>query len=203
MVTLRQGELVLAPLTWRDQKKWQVVRARNRTWLEKWEATRPQLPGHLPGAAPAPSYFAMIRSNKIEARAKRNFTFGIWLVGPHQECPLADENPEKNKKELIGQITLGGIVFGALRAGHIGYWIDEGHANRGLMTRAVKIVVRYAFQELGLHRLEINCRPENGASAAVAEKAGFIFEGDRPRFLHIDGDWRDHHVYVLENPAVK
>jgi len=61
----------------------------------------------------------------------------------------------------------------------------------------------YAFTELQLHRLEINLRPENAASRRVAEKAGYVLEGQRPRYLHIDGDWRDHICFVLENPAIK
>jgi ribosomal-protein-alanine N-acetyltransferase len=53
-----------------------------------------------------------------------------------------------------------------------------------------------------LHRLEINIRPENEPSLRVAQKAGYLFEGLRPRYLHIDGNWRDHHCYVKENSRV-
>jgi ribosomal-protein-alanine N-acetyltransferase len=104
--------------------------------------------------------------------------------------------------KLIGQITLGGISYGAYRGGHIGYWIDQSFANKGLMTRAVRELTRYGFEELGLHRIEINLRPENAASKRVAEKAGYVFEGMRPRYLHIDGAWRDHLCFVKENPRL-
>ena len=60
-----------------------------------------------------------------------------------------------------------------------------------------------AFNELKLHRVEINLRPENASSRRVAEKAGYIFEGERPRYLHIDGQWRDHICFVKENSAIK
>ena len=50
---------------------------------------------------------------------------------------------------------------------------------------------------MGLHRIEINIRPENAASLRVVEKLGFRFEGMRLRYLHIDGDWRDHSTYAL------
>lgn len=53
-----------------------------------------------------------------------------------------------------------------------------------------------------LHRIEINLRPENGASRKVAEKAGYKLEGNRANFLHIDGDWRDHITFVAENPRI-
>ena len=103
---------------------------------------------------------------------------------------------------MVGQITLGGIAFGALRGAHIGYWIDEGFSNRGITTEAVVAITDFGFQSLKLHRIEIALRPENEASKRVAEKAGFDFEGIRPRFLHIDGAWRDHIVFVRENPSV-
>jgi ribosomal-protein-alanine N-acetyltransferase len=104
---------------------------------------------------------------------------------------------------LVGQITLGGIIYGALRGGHIGYWIDRNYANRGLTTDAVNTLTRFAFERLGLHRLEINVRPENEASCRVALKAGYYYEGDRAAFLHISGQWRDHKCFVKNNELVK
>ena len=95
---------------------------------------------------------------------------------------------------------MGGIVFGAYRGAHIGYWIDQRYANRGYATRAVKTLTQFGFNELLLHRIEISMRPENLASKKVAEKSGYKFEGIRERFLHIDGDWRDHLTFVAENP---
>lgn len=65
------------------------------------------------------------------------------------------------------------------------------------------MLTNYAFVELALHRVEINLRPENMASRRVAEKAGYELEGERPRYLHIDGGWRDHITFVKENPALK
>jgi ribosomal-protein-alanine N-acetyltransferase len=90
-----------------------------------------------------------------------------------------------------------------MRGGHIGYWIDRNFANRGYTTAAVEMLTQYAFEVLKLHRVEINLRPENASSRRVAEKAGFIFEGDRPRYLHIDGHWRDHICFVKENSEIK
>ena len=104
---------------------------------------------------------------------------------------------------MIGQISLGGVIYGALRAGHIGYWIDRNYANKGYTTQAVELLTQYAFEEMALHRVEINLRPENQASRRVAEKAGYILEGERPRYLHIDGQWRDHLSFVRENPRLR
>jgi ribosomal-protein-alanine N-acetyltransferase len=97
---------------------------------------------------------------------------------------------------------MGGVIYGALRGAHIGYWIDRSYAGRGYTTQAVELMTAFAFSQLGLHRIEINIRPENAASIRVAQKAGYHFEGERPRYLHIDGSWRDHHCYVKENPLV-
>lgn len=98
---------------------------------------------------------------------------------------------------LVGQVTLGGIAYGAMRSAHIGYWIDERYAGRGIVPHAVNLIVRHAFDQLKLHRIEINFRPENDASRRVAEKCGFAYEGERKSYLYIDHGWRDHICYVL------
>ncbi len=176
-------EIALRPLRFRDRADWQKVRRANLAWLAPWEATRPTIESD----PPLPSYFGMVRFYNKEGRSLRSISLGIWLRS-------------KGDERLIGQITLGGLIFGAYRGGHIGYWIDQGVANRGYTTRAVKALTRFAFTELQLHRIEINLRPENGASKKVAEKSGYIFEGVRERYLHIAGDWRDHLTFVAENP---
>jgi ribosomal-protein-alanine N-acetyltransferase len=167
--------------------KWNRLRNKNREWLQQWEATLPTVTVGPAAAAPQlPSFFSMIATFNREARNGRSFSFVIWK-GPN----------------LVGQITLGGVIYGALRGGHIGYWIDKEFANRGYTTRAVEILTRFGFDQLGLHRIEINIRPENAPSCKVAEKAGYLLEGTRNRYLHIDGQWRDHVSYVKENPTVE
>lgn len=186
-VVLKSEELSLQALRFRDRGRWNNVRAENRDWLTPWEATIPLIPGEdAQNPSHLPSYFEMVRTLNSEARNGRSFSFAIW----HQH-------------NLIGQISLGGVILGAMRAGHIGYWIDKNYANRGFTTQAVMALTDYSFSMLNLHRIEINVRPENTASRRVAEKAGYIFEGERPRYLHIAGNWRDHVVFVKENPAVK
>jgi len=65
------------------------------------------------------------------------------------------------------------------------------------MPTSVALVTDHCFWTVGLHRIEVNIRPENTASRRVVEKLGFREEGLRPRFLHIAGDWRDHISYAL------
>ena len=186
-VALNGTDIFLRPLRFRDRKRWNQVRAHNRDWLTPWEATIPVIPGgSLLDPTQLPSYFEMVRILNDEARKGHSFSFAIW-----------------KGNNLIGQISLGGVIFGAMRGAHIGYWIDKNYANQGLTTQAVNTLTDYAFTYLNLHRVEINLRPENLASRRVAEKAGYIFEGERPRYLHINGTWRDHVVFVKENPAIK
>ena len=184
-VILEDGDLILRPLRFRDRQVWDSVREVNREWLERWEATRPQLDSHL---AP-PSYYEMVRQHRRDGKATRALSMAIWLR-------------EGKGERFIGQITLGGISFGAGRMAFIGYWIDQRFSNRGITTRAVKLLTEYGLSELSLHRIEINLRPENEASKRVAEKAGYYFEGIRLRYLHIDGAWRDHLTFVKENAAI-
>ena len=70
---------------------------------------------------------------------------------------------------------------------HIGYWVDREVAGRGIIPTAVALACDHCWFGLGLHRVEINIRPENVASCRVVEKLGFRVEGLRPRYLHIDG----------------
>ena len=181
-VTLNVGDITLRPLRLRDRAQWNLVRAANREWLTPWEATVPNSPdtADLP-----PTFRQMVRFHNREAKAGRAYSFAIFLG-----------------KNFIGQITLGGVMFGALRGGHIGYWIDRTYASRGYTTDAVDALTTFAFTRLFLHRIEINIRPENAPSIRVAEKAGYHFESERKEFLHIDGQWRDHVTFVKFNPAI-
>ena len=180
-IILRDGEITLRPLRIRDRREWLEVRARNRDWLKQWEATSPLAEEQKS----LPTYVEMVNFHRREGRAGRSLSFAIWFDG-----------------KLVGQITLGGVAYGAYRGAHIGYWIDEAHANKGLTTRAVRELTRFGLEELRLHRIEIAIRPENNPSKRVAEKAGYVFEGIRPRYLHIDGGWRDHIVFVKENTRI-
>lgn len=94
--------------------------------------------------------------------------------------------------ELAGAINLTNIVLGAFRSGYLGYFAFQGFEGRGLMTQGLNAVVRLAFKDLGLHRVEANIQPGNLASIALARRCGFALEGYSPRYLKIAGRWRDH-----------
>jgi ribosomal-protein-alanine N-acetyltransferase len=122
----------------------------------------------------------MVRRLRAEAREGRGLPFALIVDG-----------------SFAGQVTVGGIARGSLLSAYIGYWIDQRAAGRGIMPTAVAMATDHCFREVGLHRVEINIRPENAASLRVVQKLGFREEGLRERYLHIDGDWRDHLTFAL------
>ncbi|NQU36716.1 MAG: GNAT family N-acetyltransferase [Actinobacteria bacterium] len=171
---LQSGPIGLRSIRTRDAPEWRALRARNRDWLMEWDATSPAGAQDIP-----PTFAAMVRSLRAEARAGRTLPWVITYSG-----------------RVVGQLTVGGIAYGSLRSAHIGYWVDRNHAGRGIVPTAVALGADYCFYTLGLHRLEINLRPENAASRRVVEKLGFRYEGIRENFLHINGQWRDHLAYA-------
>ncbi len=104
---------------------------------------------------------------------------------------------ERSTSELVGVITLSEIVLGVFRSAYLGYWGYPSTGGRGLMTHALRETVRYAFDELGLHRVEANVQPGNVRSIALVRRVGFTKEGFSPGYLFIDGAWRDHERWAM------
>ncbi|MEV7613534.1 GNAT family protein [Streptomyces sp. NPDC089799] len=98
-------------------------------------------------------------------------------------------------EEVVGAVNLGTITHGPLCSGGIGYWVDRAWRGRGLAYAAVEEVLRIARDEVGLHRVEAGTLTDNHASQRVLAKAGFERYGTAPRYLHINGAWRDHHLF--------
>jgi ribosomal-protein-alanine N-acetyltransferase len=99
--------------------------------------------------------------------------------------------------DLAGVINFNEIVMGVFRSSYLGYWGYAATAGRGLMTEALRAAVRVGFDELGLHRLEANIQPENTRSIALAQRAGLAKEGFSPKYLYVDGAWRDHERWTV------
>ncbi len=104
--------------------------------------------------------------------------------------------------EVAGQLNVWGIARGSLASATIGYWVSERFAGRGITHDLGGDGDRHLLQRTALHRMEICIRPENRASLRVVEKLGFRYEGLRRRFIHIDGDWRDHYAFALVREEV-
>lgn len=174
-VTLTHGDVRLRPLRITDGRIWQEVRLANEAWLAEWEATAP-----VPSQVPAPSFQQVARKMRRDARRGLCLPFVVEYKG-----------------EFVGQLNVNNIVYGALREANFGYWIDERVSDRGIMTTAAALVTDYLLITMNLHRVEIAVRPENVPSNRLVQRLGFHFEGIRPRFLHINHDWRDHNIYSL------
>ncbi len=169
--------LSLRTLTEDDYVAWREVRDRCRDWLVPWEPR--------PKGAPLPaedrgSFAARCAIRERERQLGTGFGFGIFVGG-----------------RFAGEITLSSIQRGPFQSGFIGYWIDEALAGQGLVPEAVVMVLHFAFEALGLHRVEISIIPRNGASLRVVEKLGLRMEGVAERFLEIDGAWEDHSRFAM------
>ena len=104
---------------------------------------------------------------------------------------------ETASDQIVGVINVTEIVHGSFQSAYLGYYGMVGFSRKGLMTEALNAAVRYAFDDLGLHRLEANIQPENTASIALVQRAGFKKEGFSPRYLRINGKWCDHERWAL------
>ena len=169
------GRVGLRPIRQRDRDAWLEVRAATSTGSAPWEATAAE-----DRTADRVGFRSMVRTLRAQRAAGPVLPFVITYDG-----------------RLVGQVTVGGITWGSLWSAHIGYWVDSRVAGQGVMPTAVALAGDHASVCVGLHRLEINVRPENAASLRVVEKLGFRDEGVRRRFLHIAGDWRDHRTFAL------
>jgi ribosomal-protein-alanine N-acetyltransferase len=98
---------------------------------------------------------------------------------------------------ILGFFNLSQIFRGPFLNAYLGYAVGQPHARKGYMGEGMQLVLRHAFDSLRLHRLEANIQPSNAASIALAKGAGFRLEGFSPRYLKIDGQWRDHERWAI------
>lgn len=169
----RHGSVAIRLVRQRDARVLQQELLTNRAWLRRWEATSPD----------GPVSFDMRAGVRRLLQQYRDGT-GIPFV-------------MEGDGEIAGQLNVWGIARGSLASATIGYWVSERFAGRGITTTSVALATDVCFDELRLHRMEICIRPENQASLRVVEKLGFRYEGLRRRFIHINGDWRDHYAFAL------
>ena len=169
---VRAGVVTLRPVRRRDGRQWSALRLDERDYLEPWEPTvdGPWHENNSPGAWPG--LYSQLRRY---ARAGATIHAVIELDG-----------------RFCGQLTVGGIVRGALHSGWIGYWVGRPFAGGGVATAALALGVDHALGPGSLHRVEATVRPENEASKVVLRRCGFRQEGLLRRYLHVDGAWRDH-----------
>jgi ribosomal-protein-alanine N-acetyltransferase len=107
---------------------------------------------------------------------------------------------ERDGREIVGIVNLWDIRHGVLETATLGYSVGARYCGRGYATELAGAVVRYAFRELGLHRVQASYQPENIASERVLRKLGFVVEGYARDYLFLNGAWRDAVLTSLVNP---
>ena len=175
---LTHGDVTLRLLRVRDSKALERLILGNREWLRPWEATNPF----------GPNSFDIKAMTKGLVRQLDNQT-GLPFVIEHQG-------------QIVGQLNVANILYGSVSNAVIGYWVVPEVAGKGITPTAVALATDYLFNVVGLHRVEIDIRPENVASLRVVEKLGFRYEGLKERYIHINGAWRDHYVFALTHEEV-
>lgn len=156
-----------------DRVEFVHLRSQNAAWTQPWDSTSPI-------GQPPVSFAQIVRQQDRQAARGEMLPFAIEVDG-----------------ELAGQMHVFNIVRGALRAGGAGYWISQQYAGRGITPFALATVIDHAFDELRLHRIEVNIRPDNHSSLAVVRKVGLRDEGVRAGYLHINGQWQDHRTFAV------
>lgn len=176
---LTQGDISLRIIRTKDSKTIEGLVLGNREWLRPWEATNPYGPVSL-------DFKSQIRSLLRQLERSEGMPFVILYQG-----------------EVVGQLNVANILHGSVSSCVIGYWIAPEVAGKGITPTAVALAMDYMFNAVGIHRVEIDIRPENGASIRVVQKLGLRYEGLKKNYIHINGDWRDHYVFALTFEEVK
>ncbi len=175
---LRGRRVVLRPLSPRDFDEWSEVRLRCGDWLVRWE---PRPPADQAGVVhDRRAFAARCGMRQRERQLGTAYGFGIFVGG-----------------KVAGEINLLSVQRGPMQSATVGYWIDRQHAGNGYMPEALVVILRFAFEELGLHRIEVAIIPRNHASRRVVEKLKLREEGLALRYLEINGVWEDHIRYAI------
>jgi len=177
VIELTGRRVRLRPLREANFDEWHEVRSRNREWLLPWEPR--------PAGAPYPSddrasFIARCAMRERERQLGTAYGFGIFALS-----------------HFVGEVNLSSVQRGPFQNAYVGYWVDQLQAGRGYVPEACVTLFRYAFEELGLHRLQISIIPRNRPSRRVAQKLWLRGEGIALRYLEIDGKWEDHVRYAL------
>ena len=118
------------------------------------------------------------------ARCRRDDFFGFLIC-------------RKEDRAIVGNINLFHIIRRGLQSACIGYLVGTAHARQGFATEALQLMIRFAFAQAKLHRVEADIQPGNIPSKALVRRAGFSYEGLSRRYVKIAGKWRDHERWAL------
>jgi len=158
-----------------DYEAWVSLRARSRNFLTPWEPSWP------PDALSRASFRARLGRYGEDWRTDQGYNFFIFSY---------DET-------LVGGIGLSNIRRGVSETASLGYWVGEAFARQRYMTAALPLVLEFAFERLGLHRVAAACLPTNTPSRSLLARAGFQQEGYSRKYLCIEGKWQDHLLFAI------
>lgn len=170
--------VALRPLVSSDFEAWREVRTRSRDWLVRWEPK--PIAGQPDAAEDRRVFAARCGARDRERQLGTGYGFGIFVAG-----------------RFAGEINISSIQRGPFQNAYVGYWIDQAMAGHGYIPESAVLVLRFAFEELALHRIQIAIIPRNKASRRVAEKLDLREEGVACRYLEINGVWEDHVRYAI------
>jgi len=168
--------IYLRPPRGRDWRAWAEVREKSRSFLTPWEPT------WSTDALSRAAFRRRLRQTAIEWYEDGGYAFLIF------RC---------NDDALLGGINLSNIRRGVAQSANLGYWIGEPYVRHGYMTEALRALMLFVFDRLGLHRVEAACLPHNAASRGLLLKLGFREEGYARQYLRINASWQDHVLYAL------
>lgn len=156
-----------------------------------------------PTVADCPEFLAAVRRSRalhgswITPRAKTPKEFATYLkrasAGRHYRFLII----HRDSGGIAGVISINDVIRGDFQSAAIGYYAFAPYAGRGLMRAGLLLVLKQAFQELKLHRLEANIQPDNRASIALVKKCGFVREGFSRRLIKVRGRWKDHERWAI------
>ncbi|HEX6858749.1 MAG TPA: GNAT family protein [Caulobacteraceae bacterium] len=174
--------VTLRPPRWGDYAEWSALREASKAFLQPWEPIWGE--DDLTRAA----FRRRLASYQRDIDGGTAFPFFVFR----------DEDGA-----MVGGITLSNVRRGVAQMASIGYWCGQPYARSGYISAAVTAVSRFAFEQLGLHRVEAACLPANEKSANLLLKCGFTEEGFAKKYLKINGDWRDHRLFGLLAPELR
>jgi ribosomal-protein-alanine N-acetyltransferase len=175
---LRGKRVVLRPLTPLDFTQWREVRTRNHDWVTKWEPSRPA--GSPDVVNDRHAFASRCNARERERHLGSGYGFGVFVDGA-----------------FGGEMNLSSVQRGPFQNCYVGYWIDEALAGHSYTPEALAVVLKFGFEDLGLHRMQISIIPRNSASRRVVEKLDIRCEGVAVRYLEINGAWEDHMRFAI------
>ena len=155
--------------------------------------------------ADAEEFYGLVERNRAHLAAWMPWAADQTLEGTRAFIRTTEQRHAANNgfetavvldERIVGATGFAGIDWVA-RSTSIGYWLDEGHQGRGIITGAVKALVEHAFGELQLHRVEIRAAAGNRRSRAIPERLGFEQEGVLREAERVGDSYQDLVVYGL------